>query len=87
MAAVLFPLKGRAKGLWLIGGAIHKGKALLKLLLNTVLNNVLFTLHSFIYKSTYAYCMTLTCPGHLYFTCFITDIIVMKDHYEESTEV
>lgn len=87
VAAVLFPLKDRAKGLRSIGGAIHRGKVPLKLFLNTVLNNVLFMLHYFIYQPTFVCCMTLTGPGHSCFTCIITETITMKDYYEENTEV
>lgn len=70
----------------LICGVIHRSKALLKLSLSTVLNNVLFTLHSFIYKLIYACWMTLKCPDHSCSTCFITKVSTMRGFYEESTE-
>lgn len=63
-----------------------QNKALLKLPLSAVLNNVQFTLHSFIHKQMYACWMTLKSPDHSCSTCFITKVSTMRGYYEESTE-
>lgn len=86
VADVLFALKGQAIGLRLNSGAIHTGKALLKLFLNTVLNNVLFTLHYFIYKPTHVCRMTLGPRPLVFHMHYNTETIIMKDYYEESTD-